>query len=223
VGLSDRTVSAIVTAGVGIVLILVVRWALRHLFARYERRALARRSPDEVASLRTRLSVLQRVIVAFLAAIVVWNVLAIFPTTDKLATAVLASSAVLALFVGLAFSAPLGNLGAGILLALTQPIRIGDRVTVEETTGAAEQITLIHTVLLTDDDRRVYIPNSKMVSSTIVNRSVKDARRRVAVELPIGLSKPFERAAPDAKVGVGAGDVRERGVAALAKDDLLPG
>jgi small-conductance mechanosensitive channel len=61
-------------------------------------------------------------------------------------------------------------------------------------TGRAEQITLIHTVLITDDDRRVFVPNSQMVSSVVVNRSVVDPRRWVVVEVPVALGTPLEQA-----------------------------
>ena len=192
--MSDRTVTAIVTAGVGIAILIVVRWLVKHGFERYLRRLETRRSPDEVASLRTRLSVLLRVGIVFLGLILAWQVLSIYEETDRLANAVLASGAVIALFVGLAFSTPLSNLGAGILLAFSQPVRIGDRVTVGEVTGMAEQITLIHTVLVSDDDRRVFIPNSQMVSSVVINRSVVDPRRTVTIELPIALTVSLERA-----------------------------
>jgi small-conductance mechanosensitive channel len=67
-------------------------------------------------------------------------------------------------------------------------------VTLGDVTGRAEQIALIYTVLVTDDDRRVYIPNSQMVSSVVVNRSVVDPRRWVVVEVPVALGIPLERA-----------------------------
>jgi small-conductance mechanosensitive channel len=194
VELSDRTVTALVTAGVGILLVLLVRFGLRYLLERYTRRAEVRRSPGDVAALRTRLTVLTRVIVAFVTLIVLWNFLAIFPTTAKIGNALLASSAVLALLAGLAFTVPLGNLGAGILLAFSQPVRLGDRITIGDVTGTTDEITLLHTVLITDDERRVYVPNNQMVSSVVVNRSVLEPRRVVSVDLPIALSAPLERA-----------------------------
>jgi small conductance mechanosensitive channel len=258
---SDRALEAIVTGAAGTATILALRWTLGHAMGGYLARAETRREPDDVARLRTRLSVLQRAIVAFLFAILAWQVLAIFPTTSTLANTLLASGAVLALLVGLAFTAPLGNLGGGILLALTQPVRLGDRVTVGEATGTVEQITLVHTVLLTDEDLRIFIPNGQMVGSTIVNRTVKDPRRQVTVRLPVSLRAPIDRARAvviDAARGVEdpaplellvrldevgehsawlglvayaplgtdvaalAGELRERAVTALAREDLLP-
>lgn len=192
--MSGNTIQALITAGAGFAGILVARWVLTRGFDGWVRRAAARRTPDEVASMRTRLGVLRRVIVAALVVIVVWNTLAVFPQTEQLATAILASGAVLALFVGLAFTTPLANLGAGVLLALTQPMRIGDRIVVGETAGEVEEITLIHTVLLTDDDRRVFVPNSTLVSSTVVNRTFKDARRPIAVQVPVALGTRIEDA-----------------------------
>ena len=48
-------------------------------------------------------------------------------------------------------STPLGNLGSGVLLAFTQPVRLGDRITVGEHTGAVKEITLSYTTRLTMD------------------------------------------------------------------------
>jgi hypothetical protein len=102
---SDRTVEALVAGVVGVVAVVGVRWALGHAFARYERR-LAGRDPDGAARRRTTLGFLQRVIVAIVAAIAIWNVLSLYDATAQIGKALLASSAVIALFAGLAFSTP---------------------------------------------------------------------------------------------------------------------
>lgn len=192
--MSDRAWEAIVTAGVGLLILVVVRLALGIVFDRVVDRAAKKRPPDYVARLRTRLQVLRRVIVALVFVIVVWSVLEIFPTTEQLARTLLASGAVIALFVGVAFSVPLGNIGAGILLSLSQPVRIGDRITVGDVTGTAEEITLIHTVVSTDDGRTAFVPNSQMVTSTVINRSLDDPRRIVSVRLPISMAASVDEA-----------------------------
>jgi potassium efflux system protein len=87
------------------------------------------------------------------------------------ASAFLASGAVLALVAGVALSTPLGNLGSGVLLAFTQPARLGDRITVGEHTGVVSEITLSYTQLVADDGTHIYVPNQSMVSSALVNRS----------------------------------------------------
>ena len=191
--MSSRTIEALVTAGVGLALVLGVRWALGKAFERYERR-LAQHDPADAARRRTTLGFLRRVIVALVAALAVWNVLSLYPEADQVVNALLASSAVLAIFVGLAFNTPLSNLGSGMLVAFAQPLRIGDRVTVGEQTGFVEEMDLLYTTLGTDDARRVFIPNSQLTATMIVNRTIRDPRRIVSVSLPVRLGAPIDEA-----------------------------
>lgn len=191
--MSGRTVEALITGAVGLVVVLGVRFALGIAFERYERR-LATRDPAEAARRRTSLLFLRRVIVALVAAIAIWNVLSIYPETDQIVNALLASSAVLAIFVGLAFNTPLSNLGSGMLVAFAQPLRLGDRVTVGEHTGFVEEMDLLYTTLVTDEARRVFIPNSQLTSVTIVNRTIRDPRRIVSADFPVRLGAPLAKA-----------------------------
>ena len=186
-------VEAIVSAAIWIVVLVVLRWLLRRAFDRYEAR-LAERDPGVAARRRTTFSFLLRMVIALVALVGAWSVLSKFTATQEIASAFLASSAVLAVIAGLALTTPLGNLGSGVMLAFTQPVRLGDRVTVDEHTGIVEDITLSYTALTTDEGRRIFVPNSRMVSTTIVNRSVDDPRRLVTVELPVRLTAPLEEA-----------------------------
>jgi small-conductance mechanosensitive channel len=186
-------VQALVAAAIWIVVLVVLRWLLRRAFDRYEAR-LAERDPGVAARRRTTFSFLLRMVIALVALVGAWSVLSKFTATQEVASAFLASSAVLAVIAGLALTTPLGNLGSGVMLAFTQPVRLGDRVTVDEHTGIVEDITLSYTALTTDEGRRIFVPNSRMVSTTIVNRSVDDPRRLVTVELPVRLTAPLEEA-----------------------------
>ena len=190
---SGRTVEAIVTAAVGLLIVLGVRFALGLAVDRYERR-LASRDAAEAARRRTTLLFLRRVVVALVIVIAAWNVLSIYPETDQIVNAVLASGAVIALFVGLAFSTPLSNLGSGLLVAFAQPLQLGDRVTVSEHTGFVEEIDLLYTTLVTDEARRVFIPNSQLTSTMIVNRTIRDPRRVVSAEFPVRLGASLQEA-----------------------------
>ena len=168
---SDRVIDALTLAAVWTVVIVVLRWGLWRVFGRYERR-LAERDTLVAARRRTTFSILVRVSVALAILIGTWSVLRVFPATHEVASAFLASSAVLAVIAGVALSTPLGNLGSGVLLAFTQPVRLGDRITVGEHTGNVKEITLSYTTLVTDDGDHVFVPNQAMVSTTLVNRSV---------------------------------------------------
>jgi small-conductance mechanosensitive channel len=168
---SSRAVQALVLAGVWLGVVVAVRFGLHLVFARYERR-LAERDPAVAARRRTTFSFLLRIVIVLVVLIGVWSVLSVFPTTQEVASAFLASSAVLALVAGVALSTPLGNLGSGVLLAFTQPVRLGDRVTIGEHTGVVATISLSYTALVTDEGPYVYVPNLTMVSTMLVNRSV---------------------------------------------------
>jgi small-conductance mechanosensitive channel len=190
---SSRTVEAIVTGAIGLATVLIVRWGLGVAFRRYEQR-LAERDPAAAARRRTTLGFLRRMIVAFVAAIAVWSVLSIYPQTDQIVNALLASSAVIALFAGLAFSTPLSNLGSGMLVAFAQPLRLGDRVTIGEHTGFVEEMDLLYTTLVTDEARRVFVPNTQLTTSTIVNRTIRDPRRTVSAAFPVRLGAAVDEA-----------------------------
>ena len=186
-------VRALVTALIWLVVVVVVRWLLNNAFDRYEKR-LAETDPTVAARRRTTYSFLLRVLMALIIAIGIWSVLSIFPATREVAAAFLGSAAVLAVIAGLALTTPLGNLGSGVLLAFTQPVKLGDRVTVDGHTGIVDDISLSYTALTTDEGRRIFVPNTRMVSTTLVNRSVDDPRRLVTVELPVRLGAPLAEA-----------------------------
>ncbi len=168
---SDRVFDALVLAAVWTAVIVILRVALWWLFGRYESR-LAERDAMVAARRRTTFSILVRLAVALAILVGAWSVLKIFPATHEVANAFLASSAVLAVIAGVALSTPIGNLGSGVLLAFTQPVRLGDRITVGDHTGNVKEITLSYTTLVTEDGDHVFVPNQTMVSTTLVNRSV---------------------------------------------------
>lgn len=188
--MSDNTTRAIITGAVWLVVVVVLRITLNSALRHFERRLTG----PEAARRRTTFSLLTKVIIAIVVSVGVWNVLSIFPATTSLAKAMLASSAVLALFAGLAFSTPLANLGSGLLVAFSQPLRLGDRVTIGEHTGFVEQITLIYTTLVTDDARRIFIPNTQLTAAPIVNRTIHDPRRAASARFPVGIDTPVAAA-----------------------------
>ncbi len=191
--MDHRTAKALVIGLVWLLVVVIVRWALRRAYDHYEAR-IVDRSPDQIARRRTMFSLLQRLVVALIALLGAWNVLSIYPATTELARAMLASSAVLALLAGLALSTPLSNLGSGLLVAFSQPLRLGDRVTIAQQTGYVEEMSLLFTTLRTDDDRRVFVPNSQLTAGPIVNRTIRDPRRVASVTLPVRVDAPLEEA-----------------------------
>ena len=101
----------------------------------------------------------------------------------RIGTGLLASSAVLGLVVGFAARQTLANGIAGILLAITQPIRIGDLVTFEGESGTVEDVRLTYTFIRKANDTRVIVPNERLAQSTIENHTIVDPRVRVEVDV----------------------------------------
>src|ERR671937_56375 len=196
--ITSNSVRAIVLAAVWIAVIAGVNFALGFALDRYERR-LAERDGRVAARRRTRFGVLRRAVIVFLVLIGAWSVLSIFPATSGAAKAFLASSAALALILGFALQTPLGNLGSGILLGLTQPVRIGDRITVrmdrgDEHTGVVEGISFAYTKLVTDEGRKIFVPNLGRVRNVVINPSRGDRRKIVSIRLPVDIEAPIDEA-----------------------------
>lgn len=102
--------------------------------------------------------------------------LAQFTELKRLATGILASTAVLAAIVGFAAQHTIGNMVAGVQLAISQPIRIGDRISFEEIEGRVTDITLSYTYVDPGDESTVVIPNQMLVEGIVHNRSTGDTQ-----------------------------------------------
>jgi small-conductance mechanosensitive channel len=143
---------------------------------------------------RTRLRLIRRLVFVTIIVIGLAIALAQFDKLNRLATGILASSAVLGLVLGLAARQVLANPLAGILLAVSQPIRIGDTITFGEETGRVDDITLSHTFIDTGDGRLVIVPNEQMVTNVVINRSTGDLSAPVAVSVWLPLDADLEKA-----------------------------
>ena len=99
-----------------------------------------------------------------------------FTELERLATGVLASTAVVGLIVGFAAQHTIANMVAGIQLAVSQPFRIGDRVSYEETEGRVTDITLSYTYVDPGDGSSVVIPNQLLVEGVVHNHSTGDTQ-----------------------------------------------
>jgi small-conductance mechanosensitive channel len=131
----------------------------------------------------TRLRLVRRLVYAAIIVLGVGLALLSFPEIRQVATGILASSAVLGLVIGFAARQTLANGIAGILLAISQPIRIDDLVTFEEQTGVVEDMKLSYTYIRLEDGRRLIVPNERLAQSSVVNHTILDPRVRVEVSV----------------------------------------
>jgi small-conductance mechanosensitive channel len=142
----------------------------------------------------TRYRVLRRSITVAILVIGLFSALLVIPQVRVIAGGLLASSAVLGVIIGFASQQTLGNFVAGILIAITQPVRIGDRVSYAGQEGAVEEIGLTYTFIRTLDRRRLVVPNSKLASDTIVNSSIRSRETFAEVSIPLPLSTDLDAA-----------------------------
>ncbi|HTT96265.1 MAG TPA: mechanosensitive ion channel domain-containing protein [Solirubrobacterales bacterium] len=125
---------------------------------------------------RTRLTILRRLLLLAAFLVIAAIVLAQFTSLGKLAAGIFASTAVLGLIIGFAAQNTIANVIAGVLIAITQPIRIGDRITFEEREGRVTDITLSYTYVDPGDGTAVVIPNQLLVEGIVHNHSGAESK-----------------------------------------------
>lgn len=127
-------------------------------------------------STKTRLRFLRRLLILIVFLVLVAIALSQFTELKRLATGILASTAVLAAIVGFAAQHTIGNMIAGVQLAVSQPIKIGDRISFEEVEGRVTDMTLSYTYVSPGDGTTVAIPNQMLVDGIIRNLSTEDTQ-----------------------------------------------
>jgi small conductance mechanosensitive channel len=160
--------------------------------ARIADRMIARRFELRPETL-TVYRVVRRSVLAVIVGVGVLSALLVIPQVRAVAGSILASSAVIALVVGLAAQTTLSNFVAGILVAFAQPLRLGDSVAVAGASGTVQQIGLTYTVIRAADGARYYVPNTKLASDTIRNATIAGAEHLVAVKVAVPLSADLDR------------------------------
>jgi small-conductance mechanosensitive channel len=135
----------------------------------------------------TRYRVLRRTVFAVIVFVGVVSALLVVPQVRAVAGGVLASSAVIGLVIGFASQRTIGNAVAGILIAVTQPLRLGDEVEVQGTRGVVEEIGLTYTWIRTRDNDRLVVPNEKLASDTIRNSTIRspETLAEASIDVPV--------------------------------------
>src|SRR5690242_210706 len=167
----QRLVIALAVLGVTIVVAKLVDWRI------------SKRSLDP--SVATRYRVLRRTLTAAIGFIGIMSALLVIPEVRTVAGGVLASSAVIGLVIGFASQRTIGNVVAGILIAITQPLRLGDEVQIEDTWGVVEEIGLTYTWIGTRDNDRLVVPNEKVASESIKNATIRSRQSLADVTIQV--------------------------------------
>ena len=128
-------------------------------------------SADEMAarSRRTRIAILSRTAGFVIVFVTVALMLLGIPGVRNVGVTLMASAGLAGLAVGAAAQPALKSLIAGIQMALTEPIRIGDLVVIDNESGRIEDIRMSYVVIRTADERRLIVPTAKVLETTFQN------------------------------------------------------
>ena len=149
------------------------------------RRALERqaRHGGVPAETRTRMLIIRRIATAGIWLFAIGVALGQFNELKVLSTSLLAAGGVSGLVVGFAAQNMLGNAVAGVIIAFSQPIRIGDDVEFRTERGTVEDMTLFFTVLKLIDGKRMIVPNNTLANEVVKNLTMGDVTRVCRVEV----------------------------------------
>lgn len=184
----------VIVAVITLVAALLLAAAIDRWLARRGRRLAAVVAGGSLsATVDTRLRFLRRLV--YVAIIVIGIVVALlqFSSFSRVATTFLTSGAIAAAVIGLAARATLANGIAGVMLAVTQPLRIGDQITVNDQTGIVEDVGLTYTWLRTGADARLAVPNEILSTTILRNDSIRSAT--VATEASVWLAPAADETA----------------------------
>jgi small conductance mechanosensitive channel len=152
----------------------IVKTTLKRFFTQ-----LSKKSHADV----TQFIVLRRIVVALIYLFGIILTLSFIPGFENAWISFITGAGILAVVVGLAAQKTFGNIVAGLFIALFRPFRVGDRITVKGDYGIVEDITLMHTVIVTPNNIRMIVPNTVMSDETVINysRGESDVMRSVEI------------------------------------------
>ena len=168
------TVGNVITA----LIVMVVGYFVAAIVSKYVRKVMIKAKLAEILAEFTYR------IVKVILLIFVFSIAIGFLGVD-VGAALVSISVVFGLVFGLAFQDVLGNLTAGFMIAITKPFKKGDYVDVAGLSGSIANVGISITTLITLDNKRVIIPNSKVWGAPIVNYTALKTRR---VDMSVGIS-----------------------------------
>ena len=185
-----------------ILMIAALTWLLVNLVMVAERRMISvyAGGDDEITDadrrwrrIRTQVTVLRRLAIAIVVVLGVAAILTTFPSFSDIGTTVFASAGVLSVVAGLAAQTSLGAVFAGMQIAFSGAIRVGDVVELEEGRwwGRIEEITLTYVVVRLWDERRLVLPCTYFTTTPFENWTRNATEIMGAVEFDVDFSVPF--------------------------------
>ena len=159
-----------ISAALTLVLAFVFAFAVDRAFQRRGRQVAQSMLRGHISrQADTRLRFVRRLTYAVIMLIGIALALSQFEGINRVAASILASGAIAAAVVGFAAQRTLANFVSGVMLAISQPLRVGDWVSFEEHYGEVEDVRLNFTVLRTPSEQRIVIPNERITTGVLLN------------------------------------------------------
>jgi small-conductance mechanosensitive channel len=192
-------VSAAITLAVAIAIAIGVD---HFLIGRAERATAQLDTGQFSREARTRLRMLRRLTFLVIIAVGVAVALSQFTSIKQFAAGALASSALLAIIIGFAGRQVIANFVGGVLMTITQPIRIGDLISIgDDVEGRVVDIALTITRVDSGDGRLTVVPNEKVTTEVVINHSAGNRQAPVTVELWVPPDTDIEAARRELESG----------------------
>jgi small-conductance mechanosensitive channel len=180
-----------------IIFILAAGWIIFRMICVAETFFLRRNIGPEDAfdhrSLITRVRLLRRISTVILLFFMVAALLTLFDQLRSLGASLFASAGVAGIVIGLAAQRTFGSMFAGIQIALAQPVRIGDQISIENETGTIEEMTLTYAVVKLWDLRRLVVPITYFLEQPFQNWTRSSTNVIGTVFLRVDFSAPVDR------------------------------
>lgn len=189
VALSQGLLILLILSG-GFLIQEVVNYSVSRVIDRFEQ---GDQSDAEVRRITTQLRLLRRLANAIIGVLAIGFALFTFPAVQGVGAGLLASAGVLSVIGGLAAQSVLGNLFAGIQLAFSNAIRVGDVVVVEEEWGTIGEITLSYVVVYIWDERRLIVPSTYFTSKAFETWTRKSSQVLGTVYMDVDWRVPLDK------------------------------
>ena len=138
---------------------------------------------DKSRSRRTYMSIFRRVFIFVMILGGIWIGLSEFTNIDGLGKSLLTSAGIAGAVIGIAAQPILGNIIAGMQVAITQPVRIGDTVMMEGEWSTIEDLGYTYAVLKTWDERRLIVPMRHFITEIVENWSHTESHQTSVIYL----------------------------------------
>lgn len=141
--------------------------------------------------IQTQVRLLRRVITSVIVTLAIAAILFTFDEVRALGAGLLASAGIIGIVAGVAAQSTLGNLFAGLQLAFSDALRIGDVVVVEGEWGRVEELSLVNVTIKIWDERRLVVPVANFTTTSFENWTKQGTAITAKVEMPLDWEVPI--------------------------------